>query len=128
MLLPELHCFCDTVNVILKPGLIAHCDWSTSAAKRWLSSARLSSEGIYEASAPVHAGSTDSFFNRLREKLPVGPILAGFDFPIGVPRAYAERAGFGHFPEMLLQLGGGPWVDFYKPAVTLDEISLMRPF
>jgi len=54
--------------------------------------------------------------------------MAGFDFPIGVPRAYAERAGFARFPEMLLCLGTGLWADFYKPAARPDEISLNRPF
>lgn len=73
-------------------------------------------------------GSTDSFFSRLREKVPVGAILAGFDFPIGVPRAYAERAGFRRFPDMLLCLGTAAWADFYNPAEKPDEISLTRPF
>jgi len=54
--------------------------------------------------------------------------MAGFDFPIGVPRAYAEKAGFGRFPDMLLCLGAGSWADFYNPAESPDEISLWRPF
>ena len=64
----------------------------------------------------------------MRAAVPTGPILAGFDFPIGVPQAYAKRAGFGRFPEMLLSLGEGPWGDFYDPAVRPEEISLRRPF
>jgi hypothetical protein len=113
---------------VVKPELIVHCDWSTSATKRWLAAAQLSPKGSYEAAGLIPVGSTNSFFSRLREKVPIGPILAGFDFPIGVPRAYAERAGFGRFPEMLLCLGNGPWADFYNPAVRPDEISLVRPF
>lgn len=112
----------------MKPELIVHCDWSTSASKRWLAVAQLSPKGSYEAAGPIPVGRTDSFFSRLREKLPVGAILAGFDFPIGVPRAYAERAGFGRFPDMLLRLGNGRWADFYNPAARPDEISLERPF
>jgi hypothetical protein len=54
--------------------------------------------------------------------------VAGFDFPIGVPQSYAEKAGFGRFPDMLLRLGSGRWNDFYKPAERPDEISLERPF
>jgi hypothetical protein len=64
----------------------------------------------------------------LREGARTGAILAGFDFPIGVPHAYAERAGFGRFPDMLRSLGNGPWADFYNPAARPDEISLTRPF
>ncbi len=112
----------------MKPELIVHCDWSTSATKRWLAAAQLSTNGCYKATGPIPVGSTDSFFARLREKSPRGAILAGFDFPIGVPRAYAERAGFGRLPEMLLHLGNGAWADFYNPAERPDEISLARPF
>jgi hypothetical protein len=115
-------------GLVVKPELIVHCDWSTSARKRWLAAAQLSSKGSYEAAGPIPVGNTDSFFSRLREKVPAGAILAGFDFPIGVPRAYAERAGFGRFPEMLLCLGNGRWADFYNPAARPDEISLARPF
>ena len=77
---------------------------------------------------PVLAGSTDSFFSRLRENTPEGPILAGFDFPIGVPRAYAEKAGVAHFPVMVRGLGSGSWANFYNPAARVEEISLARPF
>jgi hypothetical protein len=115
-------------GLVVKPELIVHCDWSTSASKRWMAAAQLSPKGSYEATAPVPVGSTDSFFSRLRERVPGGAILAGFDFPIGVPRAYAERAGFARFPEMLLYLGMDRWADFYNPAVRPDEISLVRPF
>jgi hypothetical protein len=116
------------VGFNVKPELIVHCDWSTSASKRWVAAARLSPTGFYEATIPISVGSTNSFFSRLRERVPVGAILAGFDFPIGVPPAYAERAGFGRFPEMLLCLGTGRWADFYDPAARPDEISLERPF
>ena len=111
----------------MKLELIVHCDWSTSAGKRWLAAAQLSPDGSYQVAGPIPVGRTDSFFARLREQVPVGAILAGFDFPIGVPRIYAERAGFGRFPGMLRSLGYGPWADFYSPA-RHDEISLTRPF
>lgn len=112
----------------MKPELIIHCDWSTSGSKRWLAAARLSPEGLYEAAQPEPVGPTATMFSRLRAAVPTGPILAGFDFPIGVPEAYAKRASFGRFPEMLLRLGEGPWAEFYDPAVSPDEISLVRPF
>lgn len=115
-------------GLVVKPELIVHCDWSTSASKRWVAAGQLSSTGCYEVTGPILVGGTDLFFSRLRGKVPTGTILAGFDFPMGVPRAYAERAGFGRFPDMLLRLGEGPWADFYKPAARPDEISLARPF
>jgi len=112
----------------VKPELVVHCDWSMSAAKRWVAAARLSPTGSYEVTGPTLVGRTDSFFCQLRASAPTGPILAGFDFPIGVPHPYAVRAGFGRFPNMLRSLGSGPWADFYNPAVRADEISLARPF
>jgi len=113
---------------VIKPELIVHCDWSIGAGKRWLAAAHLSPRGSYRLAKPSLVGKTDSLFSRLREMAPSGAIIAGFDFPIGVPRAYAERAGFGRFPDMLLCLGNGAWADFYNPAVRPDEISLGRPF
>lgn len=112
----------------VKPKLIVHCDWSVSDCKRWVATARLSPAGIYEVSGPALAGRTDSFFSRLRADTPAGSILAGFDFPIGVPRAYAAKAGVGSFPEMLRGLGTGSWAMFYNPAERAEEISLARPF
>jgi hypothetical protein len=113
---------------VVKPKLIAHCDWSTSATKRWVAVARLSATSCYEVCEPVSAGRTDTLFARLRADMPDGPIFAGFDFPIGVPRAYAAAAGFRRFPEMLPRLGEGEWGDFYNPAERPEEISLARPF
>jgi hypothetical protein len=56
------------------------------------------------------------------------PILIGFDFPIGVPGAYAAKAGITSFPEALMEFGRGEWSEFYKPAKTLNDISVNRPF
>lgn len=50
----------------------------------------------------------------------------GFDFPIGVPRAFAELAGVSRFPAFLGSLAEtAPW---WSPAATAEEISLARPF
>lgn len=112
----------------MKPALIVHCDWSIDARKRWLAAAALLPGGQYEAAKPTPVGWTGSFFPNLRERAPTGPILAGFDFPIGVPRLYAERAGIASFRELLPSLGQGRWVEFYRPAETRDQISISRPF
>jgi mannose-6-phosphate isomerase-like protein (cupin superfamily) len=57
-----------------------------------------------------------------------GSVLAGFDFPIGLPAAYAERAGISSFREAFPALGGGEWARFFEPAERPEEISLRRPF
>ena len=56
------------------------------------------------------------------------PTLAGFDFPIGIPAAYARRVNVARFAEALEQFGAGEWSDFYRVCDTDEEISLHRPF
>jgi hypothetical protein len=52
----------------------------------------------------------------------------GVDAPMGVPRAYARRAGIRSFREWLLILGEGDWRQVYEVCETADEIALTRPF
>ena len=96
--------------------------------KRWLAAAHRAGDGRYEVAGPLPAGQTDDFFSGLRKLAPNGPILAGFDFPIGVPRRYAELAGVQRFPDELVHFGEGLWADFYSPTENKDQISLRRPF
>jgi len=53
-----------------------------------------------------------------------GAVLAGFDFPIGFPLAYARRAGIREFRPLLPFLGG----PCFEVAESPEEISLLRPF
>jgi hypothetical protein len=57
-----------------------------------------------------------------------GPVLAGFDFPIGVPRHYAQVAGIEDFLSWLPKLGSGVWQEFFDVAETPEQISPSRPF
>ncbi|MCQ8240990.1 hypothetical protein [Rhizosaccharibacter radicis] len=57
-----------------------------------------------------------------------GPVLAGFDFPIGVPRFYGERTGLPDFRALLAAAGTGRWSRFFDVAVGPNEIGLERPF
>jgi hypothetical protein len=52
----------------------------------------------------------------------------GFDFPIGLPAAYARRAGIEHFATALSGFGKGRWRDFYNVALNPEQIALTRPF
>lgn len=56
------------------------------------------------------------------------PTLAAFDLPVGVPVAWAERAGVRSFRDLLAAIGAPPWDRFAEPAATSDQISLHRPF
>jgi len=110
------------------PALIVHCDWSTSPRKRWLATARWVAGSAYEISAPVLVDRIETFFAELRRREPAGPILAGFDFPIGLPARYAKEAGISQFTATLPEFGEGRWFDFYLPANSAAQISVTRPF
>jgi hypothetical protein len=54
------------------------------------------------------------------------PALLGFDFPIGIPADYAERAGIDGFAAWFRQLD--PSDELFDVAGELSEVSLARPF
>jgi hypothetical protein len=109
------------------PELIAACDWSMSPHKRWFATAARSETG-WLVRPPQPVGPLDSFFADLRRQRQHGKILVGFDFPIGIPRRYAECAAIDSFTAWLPRLGNEDWADFYKVAETSLEVSLKRPF
>jgi hypothetical protein len=104
---------------------LVHSDWSKTPAKRWLAEARRTSSG-WVVETPRLVGALDGFLNDLHG-LPQ-PTLAGFDFPIGVPAAYASKAQVSSFTELLDSLGAGDWSEFYRVCEEGKEISLYRPF
>jgi hypothetical protein len=55
-------------------------------------------------------------------------VLVGFDFPIGLPRRYAEAVGIDDFLSALPRLGEEEWQLFYDVASTPAEITTRRPF
>ncbi len=107
--------------------IVAHADWGVDPRKRWVAVARGSvRQGWSATAARVMPAGRD-----LRAQLDAPPgeqLVVGFDFPIGLPRAYAERAGVPSFLELLPQLGRDEWVDFFSVADLSDEVSINRPF
>jgi hypothetical protein len=55
-------------------------------------------------------------------------VFTGFDFPIGIPVHFAERAGITRFRDFLPQLGKGEWSAFHAVCDTPQQISVYRPF
>jgi hypothetical protein len=114
------------VRVILpRPAHIYHADWSKDATKRWSCKAARHGDGRYFISAPQPVGDLGRFVELLRASTANGPVLAGFDFPIGFPRAYGERAGITDFRRWLATFDG--WPDL-RPVSTLEEVTVQRPF
>lgn len=56
-------------------------------------------------------------------------MLAGFDFPIGVPRAYGVLTGLPRFRAALQVFGRAVgWERFYDVALTPADIAVQQPF
>ena len=112
---------------LIKPPLVAHADWSVDPHKRWITTARLAS-GRYRVSPPEPVGEVSSLLARMAGQVSSPGMLVGFDFPIGLPLAYARRAGIDGFMEVLPELGKGSWARFFDLAERPCDISLTRPF
>ncbi len=87
---------------MITPAVIAHADWGTDRRKRQVAMARLvpgtaGSGPRYLvtslAPAPDALGQEGDLLQELRVAALPGQAMVGFDFPIGLPRAYAKAAG-----------------------------------
>ena len=117
-----------TVSEGASPALVAHADWGSTPGRRSVAKALWEGDR-YVAHAPGPVGEPETLLGRLRREAEGrGPVLVGFDFPIGVPTAYAARAGIGDFRALLPELGRGEWADFYRVAEDPEEIGPRRPF
>lgn len=120
---------------MITPAVIAHADWGTAPLKRQLAAARLLPGGVgYEvvsvAPAPTGQPPQGDLFQYLSAEAEPGQAMIGFDFPVGLPVAYAKAAGISSFPEFLDAFGSPPppWQEFATVARHRDEITLHRPF
>src|SRR5687767_13677190 len=108
------------------PRIVAAADWSTDERKRWMVRAERNNSGGYVVFPPEPVGDHVSLITRLQGQLPHNEnLLIGFDFPIGLPVAYAQRTAVTSFREALGHFGSGPWENFYNIS---DSPSLRRPF
>jgi hypothetical protein len=117
-----------TTVVKCPPALVVHADWSVNANKRWMVSA-IFKESRYLIDPPELVGDLRTFLYRMQTKARRdGSILLGFDFPIGLPIAYAQKTGIHDFLRLIPNFGHGKWKAFYQVANSAAEISLHRPF
>jgi len=116
---------------MLLPSVVAHADWGCDPRKRQVAVARLAG-GRYQvvslSRAPGGSHGQTDLFDELAAGSRAGAALVGFDFTIGLPRAYAAAVGVDSFPRFLGQIGAGPWRHFDQVAASPEEISLHRPF
>ncbi len=101
---------------------------SPPASAGWVS-ASVQPNGRYRLHSPQPVGPLDQFLMHLKSESGLGAcLLVGFDFPIGLPLAYARRAGIPDFLSALSDFGFDEWGEFYSVAETADEIRIERPF
>lgn len=110
------------------PALVIHADWGSDPRKRWMCAARQEGGGGYAVSPPELVGDLPTFLPRMKDRGHGGGVFLGFDFPIGVPAAWAERAGVSSFMDALEDFGSGEWSEVYRLAELPSQISVHRPF
>jgi hypothetical protein len=103
---------------------LLHSDWSKDPGKRWSCWAERRDEHWQVFGPARFANLAPGFFAAGQQ----GASLAGFDFPIGVPIVWADRAGIGSFIDLLAELDSERWARFFDVAEAPDEIAVTRPF
>jgi hypothetical protein len=108
------------------PDLVVAADWSTVETKRWMVRGERVRDG-YVVHPPEPVGDHKSLVARLQRTLPNDHgLLIGFDFPIGLPVEYAQKASVESFRTFLGEMvGRGEWERFYQIS---DLPSLRQPF
>ena len=108
------------------PNLVIAADWSVDPNKRWMARADLTSEGRYMLYPPETVGNLSNFLSRIRQIAgPRRTAFVGFDFPIGLPRSYAQAVGIHSWRQALDKFGSSGWENFYNVS---DDPSLYNPF
>ncbi|MGE0254457.1 MAG: hypothetical protein AB7N54_18675 [Alphaproteobacteria bacterium] len=115
------------MDELTPPEIVAHADWSIRPVGRRIAIARRRND-TWTVAPAIEAGDVDDLAARLLAEARGGTVLLGVDFPIGLPAAYAARAGIDRFLDWLASAGTGRWRQFYDPATTAAEIALGRPF
>jgi hypothetical protein len=111
------------------PSIVIHADWGKERKKRKQAKAILGNDGHYLLGAVGPVATPTQVLSELSKCIGgKGSVLAGFDFAIGLPAAYAKRAGVTSFRKLLPDLGQEEWKDFFSPARKREDIALKRPF
>ena len=113
----------------LPVDLLAAADWSVAAGKRWVAIAVRGRDGRWCAGGARRVGRPETLVARLARRAGARrSALLGLDFPIGLPAAYAARAGAEAFLDWARGLGAPPYEAFFSPAELAREIAIHRPF
>lgn len=103
------------------PKVVAAADWSKYETGRAIAVAVRDKAGRYEVTRFEPSGRSEGLLERLEAEAAGGGVLLGLDFPIGLPRRYAESIHLTAFRDGLAAFG----TEFFIPT---DVPSLSRPF
>jgi len=97
-------------------------------SKRWVAKATLQSE-VWHVEPPRRVAAADLLLNILFEQADRKTVLAGFDFPIGLPAAYGRLTGFDSFETALRAFGAlVGWEEFFEVVADSADLCIERPF
>jgi hypothetical protein len=113
--------------------VIFHADWSIKSSKRWIAVAQRDGSAwhitqLSQIKNLIKGKGQDTLADLLLEHARNKRVLAGFDFPIGVPAKWADKMRLESFPSFLDQLAKDPDPAFFKVAGSQNEICLKQPF
>jgi hypothetical protein len=107
------------------PDRVAHADWGTAPAKRAVAWAELQA-GAFRAHVPSIFGRSGQLIEDMGLHGQRSRTLLGFDFPIGLPRAYAAQAGADRYVSWLRSLPEDTML--FDVAADIADVSSARPF
>ena len=84
--------------------------------------------GRYSVEVPRPVPETSGLVRQWATGARTGGLVAGFDFPLGLPRHYAAQCGVTHFRDFIGELSTPKWSDFFQVAECEADISRHRPF
>jgi len=108
--------------------IVVHADWGVATPKQWFATAVRDAHGRWTVTAPLPVGSEGRLSERLRLPATDEPVVLGFDFPIGLPDAYAKAVEVASFTDFLRGRSQGDWTRFFDVADAEEDIGLFRPF
>jgi hypothetical protein len=116
---------CGAVSMIppLAFDCLVHSDWSVAPAKRWTASA-LRSRDRWLIDRLVQTPPANEFLDFLFAH---ESTLAGFDFPIGLPRFYLSKTEL-NFRELMSTPASERTRRFFTFVETLSQVSPAQPF
>lgn len=108
-------------------NIVAHADWGVNPNKQWMAVARGPDTDHLTFSTPEQVSAPRNLLKNLCKDVEA-KVFIGFDFPIGVPLAYAKLLDITSFLELLESAGKDRLSTFFDVAENASDISPFRPF